>query len=156
MNLFSLQRENKIKTLDDQIAELEAKISATEKSIEDALVGKEETVQYYFVHIDYILCNETLFFKFLQPEREEALKAQAEVQEQNLKLKSTCRGLAALDPEYIEEQRKNIKIAFESANRWTDNIFAAQSYCVKQMGLDKSTFNQYFDLSEDFDYVELK
>lgn len=44
MNLFSLQRENKIKTLDDQIAELEAKISATEKSIEDALVGKEETV----------------------------------------------------------------------------------------------------------------
>ena len=96
------------------------------------------------------------FSIFLQPEREEALKTQAEVQEQNLKLKSTCRGLAALDPEYIEEQRKNIKIAFESANRWTDNIFAAQSYCVNKMGLDKSTFNQYFDLSEDFDYVELK
>lgn len=39
------------------------------------------------------------------------------------------------------------------ADRWTDNIFALQSYCGNNFGLSKSDFDTQFGISEEFDYV---
>ena len=47
------------------------------------------------------------------------------------------------------------KTAFDSANRWTDNIFELKSYCTKTLMIPSDTFNQHFDVDENFDYIEL-
>ena len=81
---------------------------------------------------------------------------QAELQAKNADLRADCSKYAALDPEYLEKQKQNVKIAFEAANRWTDNIFAVKSFCVKERSIPEATFDQHFDIPDNFDYIELK
>lgn len=39
-------------------------------------------------------------------------------------------------------------------DRWTDNIFALQSYCANSFGISRSDFAVQFGISEDLDYVQ--
>jgi len=43
--------------------------------------------------------------------------------------------------------------AKEATDRWTDNIFTIQSYCVNSFGVSRPEFSQQFGIAEDFDYV---
>ena len=43
--------------------------------------------------------------------------------------------------------------ALTAANRWTDNIFAIQSYCSNNFGLASADFNEQFGIPENFDYI---
>lgn len=35
-----------------------------------------------------------------------------------------------------------------------DNIWAIQSHCINKLHMDKQTFNQAFNISDDFDNID--
>ncbi|KAI9307083.1 meiotic nuclear division protein 1, partial [Cunninghamella echinulata] len=49
---------------------------------------------------------------------------------------------------------KSAKVAKDAANRWTDNIWAIQSYCTNHLSMDKQNFNQAFNITDEFDYID--
>lgn len=55
---------------------------------------------------------------------------------------------------YLLLIEKQMQIAKEATDRWTDNIFAIQSYCVSNFGISRSEFASQFGISEDLDYVQ--
>ncbi|KAI8379233.1 meiotic nuclear division protein 1 [Radiomyces spectabilis] len=57
------------------------------------------------------------------------------------------------DPAVVEAKQKAIKTAKEAANRWTENIWALQSYCVNKFNMDRKLFNETFGISDDFDTI---
>ncbi|KAG2234432.1 hypothetical protein INT48_007180, partial [Thamnidium elegans] len=57
------------------------------------------------------------------------------------------------DPVLFETKEKAAQIAREAANRWTENIWEMQSYCVNNFGIERSAFDQQFGIKDDFDTV---
>lgn len=49
---------------------------------------------------------------------------------------------------------KEVTVAKEAANRWTDNIFTLQSHCANNYNIARSDFCAQFGIPEDLDYVE--
>lgn len=47
-----------------------------------------------------------------------------------------------------------VKEAKEGADRWTDNIFALQTYCANNFDIGRADFAVQFAIPEDFDYVQ--
>jgi len=45
-------------------------------------------------------------------------------------------------------------VAFEAANRWTDNVFCIRSWCQKRFSVEAKDFDKQFGISEDFDYLQ--
>eukprot|EP00037_Helgoeca_nana_P002383 m.33446 g.33446 ORF g.33446 m.33446 type:complete len:207 (-) comp12553_c0_seq1:179-799(-) len=82
---------------------------------------------------------------------------------QNLKrLKSEAASLAKeldavkdIDPASIAKRQEEIKVAKDSANRWTDNVFAARSWCLEKFGgsIDEEQFNKQMGIPQELDYV---
>ena len=96
----------------------------------------------------------------LEPGREdcdERTKLDKEVEEFSQKISSVKHEAAKyekLNPAGIREKQEQTKIAFDAANRWTDNIFSLSSWVEKKLGKPKSDFYKIFEISEDFDYIE--
>ncbi|CAH8551008.1 unnamed protein product [Heterobilharzia americana] len=61
--------------------------------------------------------------------------------------------LKTYDPDRLQELKQQQLIAFDSANRWTDNIFVIKSWLENKFSLDESTFCRQFDIPENFDYL---
>lgn len=57
------------------------------------------------------------------------------------------------DPEVLAEIRNVSQIAWEAANRWTDNIFSIRSWVTSKFGLPSSEFDRNFGIPEDLDYI---
>ncbi|XP_046840276.1 meiotic nuclear division protein 1 homolog [Xenia sp. Carnegie-2017] len=87
-------------------------------------------------------------------EREEILNDLVIKEELNLKLAKDLEKYKECDPEVIEKMSEEAKIAQESANRWTDNIFSIKSWCTKSFGVDEKAIDKNFGIPEDFDYLE--
>ena len=51
----------------------------------------------------------------------------------------------------IERQLREAK---EAVDRWTDNVFALQSYCSNNFSISRADFAVQFGVPEDFDYIE--
>jgi hypothetical protein len=66
------------------------------------------------------------------------------------KVQCACLGK---DP-HVAHLEKEVNVAKEAANRWTDNIFTLQSYCSNNYNIARSDFYTQFGLPEDLDYVE--
>ncbi|XP_056647628.1 meiotic nuclear division protein 1 homolog [Diorhabda sublineata] len=58
------------------------------------------------------------------------------------------------DPEKFADLVKKTQELKDAANRWTDNIFAIQSWCEKKFMLEKNVINKQFGIPDDFDYLE--
>lgn len=61
------------------------------------------------------------------------------------------------DPAVYESMKSATKVAHESVNRWTDNIFALQKWCLKKFPEARDKLEELFKevgITEDFDYVE--
>lgn len=58
-----------------------------------------------------------------------------------------------LNTKFFVYAEKAAQIAREAANRWTENIWEMQSYCVNNFGIERSAFDQQFGLKDDFDTV---
>ncbi len=61
---------------------------------------------------------------------------------------------ASLSPAAIKQMREDTAALRTGANRWTDNIFALQSWAVNKHGLDKGQFNKQFEISDELDYLD--
>ncbi|GAX25805.1 hypothetical protein FisN_9Lh006 [Fistulifera solaris] len=60
------------------------------------------------------------------------------------------------DPQALADLQHELKLCREAANRWTDNIFNAQSYLVKKRGFGKKAANKLLGITDSFDYPEDK
>ncbi|KAJ3185952.1 Meiotic nuclear division protein 1 [Gaertneriomyces sp. JEL0708] len=57
------------------------------------------------------------------------------------------------DPTLVEEKERAVETAKEAANRWTENMFALQSYCSRTFGIPAQQFNKQFSIPEEFDTI---
>lgn len=55
------------------------------------------------------------------------------------------------DPQALADLQQELKLCREAANRWTDNIFNAQSYLVKKRGFEKKAANKLLGITDSFD-----
>lgn len=58
------------------------------------------------------------------------------------------------DPAILDKIEEKVKIAKDAANRWTDNIWAIESYLVKKKNMDKKQVKKFLKLTDSFDYLE--
>ncbi|KAF9978568.1 Meiotic nuclear division protein 1 [Actinomortierella ambigua] len=57
------------------------------------------------------------------------------------------------DPVLLEAQAKYSQIAKDAANRWTENIFILQSYCVNKFNIDRQELNRNFGIDDEMDTI---
>ncbi|KAL7753108.1 Iron-sulfur clusters transporter atm1, mitochondrial [Sorochytrium milnesiophthora] len=84
-------------------------------------------------------------------ERTKLLQAVAEAESQRSAHMIELEQYRESDPAVFEHKQQVVKTCRDAANRWTENIFALQSYCNKQFGIENADFNRQFGLPEDFD-----
>ena len=58
------------------------------------------------------------------------------------------------DPAVLDKIESKTKVARDAVNRWTDNIWAMESYLVKKKNLDRKTVKKFLGLTDSFDYME--
>jgi len=87
-------------------------------------------------------------------ERNEVLLKLTKLKEENKSLKVELQRYQDCDPEVIKEVQIKSNEALDSANRWTDNLFAIKSWCNKKFNIDSKTLDKQFGIPEDFDYIE--
>lgn len=94
--------------------------------------------------------------KLENPQTEEYLElmeAYEALKEQNLILKEELEEWKENDPALVEERIVQIKQLKEQINTWTDNLFAMEDWCVKNMGIERSALKEMFGISDNVDYV---
>ena len=87
-------------------------------------------------------------------ERDSALAKLRDLQAKSKELDTAIARFATLNPAAIKKLREDTVQLKSGANRWTDNIFAIQSWAVNKHNLDKSQFNKQFEISDELDYLE--
>ncbi|OHS92788.1 Mnd1 family protein [Tritrichomonas foetus] len=88
------------------------------------------------------------------PERSQLDQEISEFQSQINNVKSEASKYEKMNPEAIKKAQRQAAIAFDAANRWTDNIFTIKSWTAKKFGILEKDFNKNFELGENFDYFE--
>ncbi|CAO3671708.1 unnamed protein product [Rhizopus stolonifer] len=87
-------------------------------------------------------------------ERESLLKELKELKSTHADLEKEIMKYKENDPVLHEKKEKAAKAAKEAANRWTENIWEIESYCVNNFNMERSVFKQSFDIPEDFDVLD--
>lgn len=124
-------RKRKVDTLNGEIEELETKKQKLEEEIEQESENKQES-----------------------EERTKQLERLEQLREMKQELDKELQQYADLDPDLIRKIEEDVVVAKEAVERNTDNIFELKKICTTKYGMDGKTFDQYFGLPEDFDYVE--
>ncbi|KAK3923813.1 Meiotic nuclear division protein 1-like protein, partial [Frankliniella fusca] len=128
----SKERNAKRKKLDDlkcRLAEENTTLKSIREKIISAKVGREDTEKRM-----KILQNRQIM---LADEEKLTLELQ--------KYKES-------DPETLERKKKEIKIAKEAANQWTDNIFSIKTWCRNKYNVEESVLDKDFRIPSDLDY----
>ncbi|KAF9090566.1 Meiotic nuclear division protein 1 [Mortierella sp. GBA35] len=79
------------------------------------------------------------------------LKQLREAEELDAQCQKELKQYSDNDPTLIDAQKKYSQVAKDAANRWTENIFTFQSYCVDKFNVDRQEFNKNFGIPEDLD-----
>ena len=85
--------------------------------------------------------------------REEKLKQLKVLQEEEAELDVKLGELRANDPELIEALEKDLKVAKEAVERWTDNLMTLKKIFTNATNLQESDFDQAFEC-KGIDYME--
>ncbi|KAG0026502.1 Meiotic nuclear division protein 1 [Podila clonocystis] len=125
---FPSDVQQKLTQLREEFRKLEATTTELESRIQQAKSGREDNHQ-----------------------REELLAKLAEAEALDKKLQTELKQYADSDPTLLEAQKKYSQVAKEAVNKWTENIFVFQSYCVNKFNVDRQEFNRNFGVSEDMD-----
>ena len=113
-----------------QIKEMETEISKIEDEINELSTGRDITDERTIIE------NEV-----------------KEFENQLSIIKQDVDKYSVYSPENLKKIKRLSIVALESANRWTDNIFACRSYSINKLGIQPNTFNQAFGLDDSFDYL---
>lgn len=87
-------------------------------------------------------------------ERESKLLKLEQLKEENEKYREELTQFAQNDPELLEAYMKDIQLAKEGVNRWTDNTYTIRSYMENKFSMTREIADQQLGIGEDFDYVE--
>ncbi|KAF9188369.1 Meiotic nuclear division protein 1, partial [Haplosporangium sp. Z 767] len=104
----------KLQTLREELQRLETSNTELEASIQQATSGREDSDQ-----------------------RRELIAKLAEAEALDIELQKELKQYSDSDPTMLAAQKKYSMVAKDAANRWTENIFVFQSYCVDKFNLDR-------------------
>ncbi|KAI8137580.1 meiotic nuclear division protein 1 [Fennellomyces sp. T-0311] len=82
-------------------------------------------------------------------ERDDMLQKLKQEQEAQKKLLTDLQQYS--DPETYRIKKKATVIARDAANRWTENIWTLESYCVNKFNMDRRDFEKSFGIDSEFD-----
>ncbi|GMI37831.1 hypothetical protein TeGR_g9744, partial [Tetraparma gracilis] len=60
------------------------------------------------------------------------------------------------DPQVLADLQKELRLARDAANRWTDNVFACKGYLTKKRGFEGKEAERMIGITGNFDYPEDK
>ncbi|KAI7900697.1 meiotic nuclear division protein 1 [Cokeromyces recurvatus] len=86
-------------------------------------------------------------------EREELLRQLKEQQRISKELNAELQKYKDNDPALYKAKENAAKMAKEAVNRWTENIWEIESYCINKFGMDRKVFEQSFGIDDDFDTI---
>ncbi|KAG0045699.1 Meiotic nuclear division protein 1 [Gryganskiella cystojenkinii] len=118
----------KLMTLREELQRLESSNEELERKLQEASGGRENS-----------------------DDRQELMAQLVAAESLDRRLHGELKQYADSDPNLLEAQKKFSGIAKDAANRWTENIFSFQSYCVDKFNLDRQEFNRNFGLSDEMD-----
>ncbi|XP_012285251.1 meiotic nuclear division protein 1 homolog [Orussus abietinus] len=121
--------ENQVAEANRKIVETEFKFERLKSECDREQIGKEDT-----------------------KERRNLIAEVEELKKKKERLKVQIAKFNASDPEVISEMEKKSLEYKETANVWTDNIFAIQSWCKKKFDIAEEELNKRFNIPEDLDY----
>ncbi|KAJ1984482.1 Meiotic nuclear division protein 1 [Dimargaris verticillata] len=121
-------RQRKIDDLETSLNQLIQKNEELQASIAAATDGREDT-----------------------DERAELLQQLSEIESKHTANKQELDKFRECDPVLLKAKERAANEAKDAANRWTDNIFIIQSYCVNKFGVETADFNKQFGITDDFD-----
>ncbi|KAF9957635.1 Meiotic nuclear division protein 1 [Modicella reniformis] len=84
-------------------------------------------------------------------QRQELVPKLLEAEALDKELQQELKQYSDNDPTLLEGQKRYSKIAKDAANRWTENIFIFQSYCVNKFNVDRQEFNRNFNIDDEMD-----
>ncbi|KAI9281017.1 meiotic nuclear division protein 1 [Sporodiniella umbellata] len=87
-------------------------------------------------------------------ERESLLKELEELKATHQALQTELATYQDNDPVLHAKKEKAAQVAKEAANRWTENIWEIESYCVNRFHMERSVFKKSFDIPDDFDVLD--
>lgn len=126
------QRQAKLVAIKDKLEAAQAKDKDLDKALKEAGSGREES-----------------------DDRTAILEELSELEAKKAELEATLKKYEGCDPEVLEKLQAETKMAKEAINRWTDNIFAVQSWIGKKFpGVSMDQMNKQFEVPDDLDYVE--
>ncbi|KAF9922707.1 Meiotic nuclear division protein 1 [Linnemannia zychae] len=117
-----------LQKLEAELAQIEAVNAELERKIQEAAGSRQDSAQ-----------------------RQEMLGQLREAEELDTQYQKELKQYSDNDPNLIEAQKRYSQIAKDAANRWTENIFTFQSYCVDKFNVDRQEFNRNFNIPEDLD-----
>ncbi|KAK3814271.1 MAG: GAJ protein [Benniella sp.] len=118
----------KLQALRDESQKLEKANAELEANIQKALSGREDNDR-----------------------RQELMAQLLEAQALDKKLEQERKQYSDSDPTLLEAQKRYSMVAKDAANRWTENIFVFQSYCVNKFNVDRQEFNRNFNIDDEMD-----
>ena len=87
-------------------------------------------------------------------ERHELMSRLSELKEESELVSAELAQYQDCDPDVLNGVKKVGDVAFEAANRWTDNLFQVKSWCRTKFNVEESQLNKQFNIPEDMDYIE--
>ncbi|CAO3576698.1 unnamed protein product [Absidia cylindrospora] len=123
-------KKNKLESMRKSLQQEEAMADQLEKTIEAESSGREPSDER-----DAILA-----------ELQQGLEAQ-------MKLKQELQQYRDSGSVNFELKEKAVLVAKDSVNRWTENVWAIQSYCTNKLGMERQQFDQSFNIGDDFDTI---
>lgn len=124
------KRQVEFDKLTKQIEDLESEITKNEKEISELSIGRDITDERTIIEDEVKKIENQL----------------AEIQKDIDKYK-------IFSPEHLKMLKRQVFVAIESVNRWTDNIFSCRSYSIKKLGIFQNQFNQAFEIDDTLDYI---
>ncbi|KAJ1815124.1 Meiotic nuclear division protein 1 [Coemansia sp. RSA 2599] len=124
----ALRRKTRLRDLEREIAAMEAKQTELNESVEQAMLGREQT-----------------------GERAGLAEELAEIEALWTSQQAELRQFEECDPVLMAQKKTHTAIAKDAANRWTDNIFIIQGWVRDKFSMDPADFNKHFGIPADFD-----
>ncbi|ORZ11900.1 meiotic nuclear division protein 1 [Absidia repens] len=123
-------KKNKLESMRKSLQQEESKADQLDETIKAESSGREPSDER-----DAILAE-------LQQGVEAQMKLQQELQQ--------YRDSGSVN---FELKEKAALVAKDSVNRWTENVWALQSYCTNKLGMERQQFDQAFNIGDDFDTI---
>lgn len=126
------QRRAKLSALTDKLELATEKDNELEEILRSASNGREESDERSKILEELV-----------------SFEAEKQVLEAKIKKYEGC------DPDFLQKMKKETTQAKESVNRWTDNIFATQSWIQKKFpSININDMNKQFEIPHELDYME--